>query len=521
MKKTLFLLFIYAVSAQVFGQLPDNSVHITWGEEFQEHKENSLNKIVGEDATGLYVVKENKGDYLLEFFGQGLKPIKSVEINLKKFGSKRKFEDIILFADKLCLLSSEFKLSKMTKYYYLQTVDKSSLLPNNDEFLVKSFKMKGYYLKHETLFNFSISDDKTKLLVYYDTPHDKLGIEKFGFVVLDKNMEEISSDFKNLSIKDNLFEIQRYKTDNNGDVFLLGKEYKDKHRDSRNGLPNFSYRLFANFGNGTELIDKELSLPGKYITDAQLMLLPDGKLVVTGFYSNEGTSSIFGSFYFEIDNQTHEITVAITEPMGIDLVTQNLKDREEEKLRKDDEKGENPEMSSYEIRDVLKTDDGGLILMGEQFFEEDKSSDSPSSGSHIKFVYNYNNILVLKMNAEGKVLWREKIGKWQKTINDNGYYSSYAWAFANGKLYCLFNDDPRNIENDGSGKNYNFKGKLESLAVLVRIGPDGGQERGILSVSMPQGILICPTESIQVNEGELIIFGNWKKNQHFARLVFQ
>jgi hypothetical protein len=518
MKESMIFLFLIVISFNTFSQYENDLIDIVWGAELHEDKNSSLEKIIGSDDSGFYALKKYKGDYFLEHFDRELTRIKSVEINLKKFGSKRRFEDIILFADKLCLLSSEIRVSKMTKKFYLQTVNNLSLLPNDDEFMVADFPLKGYYEKREELFNLVISENQSKLLVYYDTPHDKFGKEKFGFIVLNENLVEIRNDFMELPVKENLFEMERFKVDNDGNVFLLGKAYKDKRRDVRHGNPNFKFKLYVFYNHGKERAEKEISLPDKFITDIQMALLPEGNLVVAGFYSEEGTSSILGSFYIKIDKNTYETIATKTEELGIDLITENMKEREEKKTKKDADKGINVELFAYDIREFIITNDGGFILMGEQFYEEDKTIDGKYSDA-TKIHYYYNDILALKMNIDGNVVWREKIGKRQETVNDNGYYSSFTYTIKNNNIYYIFNDNPKNIEYNGSGKIYNFKKNPDALTVVVKLSPEGGQVRKTLFASGQKDILISPSNSFVEHEGELIIFGKRRKNQQFARLI--
>ncbi|MCB0807101.1 MAG: hypothetical protein KDC05_14990 [Bacteroidales bacterium] len=400
------------------------------------------------------------------------------------------------------------------KYFYIQTLDKNNFVPNNDEFLVTDFKYKFYYLLQEELFTFVASPDSSKLLVYYDTPRDKSSREQFGFHVFDTELNVLWHEYKELLVNDLKYDIDRHVINNNGDVFLLGKTEK------RNKGSEFTIYAFYNRGEG--YTEYKVDFPGLITTEGQLSLSQDGKLICCGFYTRNDVDKIAGYWFVSFDTNTHEIVNSYHTEFDIDLITQNLTYKEEEKTRKKDEKGKNVDLANYEIRELIPATDGGYFLLGEQLIVQEKELLPAKHGDDpaIKIFYYYNDIVVLRLNSEGSLVWSQKIAKSQKSLNDGGYYSSYGVTSQNDNLYFVFNDNEKNLDYDGSGKVYTFRANQDDVAVVVKLDTEGAQKRTALFAIDKRDIVLRAKKCKEINSGEMIIYGEKKTTQRFARLIF-
>ena len=108
------------------------------------------------------------------------------------------------------------------------------------------------------------------------------------------------------------------------------------------------------------------------------------------------------------------------------------------------------------------------------------------------------------------------------SLCDGGFYSSYALTEFDDKLYFIFNDNPKNLFYKGEGKIYNFnKGKKESLVVLVELNMDGEQTREALFSMKAAEVIIRPKVCEQISKNQMILFGQKKKIQRFAKVTFE
>jgi hypothetical protein len=134
--------------------------------------------------------------------------------------------------------------------------------------------------------------------------------------------------------------------------------------------------------------------------------------------------------------------------------------------------------------------------------------------------YIYNDILTVKINPSGQIEWAQKIPKRQHSYDDGGFYSSYTMAIVKGRICFLYNDNPKNITYTGVGKVANYNPGKESIVVLASLTEKGELERKPLFTSADVEVITRPKVCEQIGGSEIILFGQRKKSQQFARITF-
>jgi hypothetical protein len=328
-----------------------------------------------------------------------------------------------------------------------------------------------------------------------------------------------------LPYKEDLFEVTDYEVDNFGNVHLLGIIFKEKRKEKRKGKPNYKYQVLSYRNQGDELIEYPIAISGKFLTDMQIAVNSNQDIICGGFYSVEGTFSIKGSYFLKVDGETKEIIEKSFKDFGIDFITQNMKKREEKKAKKKDEKGKNVELFEYDLDRIILRSDGGAVLVGEQYYVVVKTvttfDANGRSQTRTTYKYYYNDIIVVSVLPDGSIDWTEKIPKRQATINDGGFFSSYAMSVIGNKLYFVFNDNPKNLFYKGSGKLYNFNNSKGSLIVLVELNMEGKQTREALFSAKEAGILTRPKVCEQISSKEMVLFGQRKSTHQFVKITFK
>jgi hypothetical protein len=198
-----------------------------------------------------------------------------------------------------------------------------------------------------------------------------------------------------------------------------------------------------------------------------------------GFYSEKGTWSIRGTFFLRIDRATKTIVRQSFKEFDTDFITAYMTDKEEQKAtKKAERKGESLEMYEYEMRDNIKREDGGAVVVAEQYYmwvETIRTTNANGSVStRTVYHYVYNDIIVVSIAPSGDIEWNAKVPKRQHSTNDGGYYSSYAMTLKGGKIYLLFNDNGENLFLKDGDKVQQFEvtGK-DALVTLATIDEDG------------------------------------------------
>jgi hypothetical protein len=532
MKLLLGGIIVIAISLCSYAQDVEfkgtDKVSIEWGPELKAKKRSTLEDIIGFDDNNLYTIKfEGKGlmgkDYVLESYDHKLALGVSEDLDLDMTGRDRSLEFMLHLDDKLHLFTSRADTkTKMNSLYY-QNVDKESMTPNGKLIDIVQIDYSGHSKWNSGLYGYDLSRDSSKILIYYNLPYERGEAEKFGFKVYDNGMNELWSEEIILPYEDKLFSIEDYKVDNGGNVHLVGRLYKEVYKTKRRGNPNYTYQVLSYFDEGKNFKEYTISLDDRFLTDLQVAITDDQNIVCGGFYSDKGSFSIKGSYFLKVNGETKEIMHKSFKEFGIDFITQNMTERQEKNKKKKESKGKTVELYEYDLDDIVIRSDGGAMLIGEQYYWYTTTTTTTNSngGTSTTTIYHYvyNDIIVINIDPEGEIVWTEKIAKRQHTTNDNGFYSSYALAAVGSNLYFFFNDNPKNLEYTGSGKVYGMNGK-KSVVTMVELDSDGKQERESLFAAKDAEVMARPKVCEQISSKELILFGQKKKTQRFARIKF-
>ena len=532
MKKTLVLLLSFVLSLSLFSQTKTKKANILWGEEYKIPKKITLSGIIGYDNTGIYALKYSASlfggvKYYLDFIDNSMIRKNSEEINLEEENGKEKeYEFLINFHNKLMLFSSFNNQKDKTNYLFYQTMDKKALKPNLDIKKIAEISSEKGSRYNAGSFSYEISGDSSKLLIYYELPYQSGEKEKFGFKVYDPSMNELWTKDITLPYEDKLFGIEDYEIDNKGNVYILGILYKDKVKEKRHGQPNYSYLVLAYRNNGNDVTEYPIVIPGKFITDMQLTINETtGDIVCGGFYSDEGTFSIKGSYFLTVDKNSKNIKKESYNEFGIDFITQNMTEHKAKKVKKKADKGKNIEMYQYDLHELVKKDDGGAVLIGEQYYVKVVTTTYTDSQGHMRttttYYYFYNDIIVIDISPEGDILWTKKIPKKQITANDGGYFSSYALAVVNDKLYFIFNDNPKNLYETQAGKTSNFNLRKEALTVLVEMNNEGEFTREALFSDKNARVIVRPKVCQQISDNVIILFAERGTKEKYAKVTIK
>jgi hypothetical protein len=309
----------------------------------------------------------------------------------------------------------------------------------------KGWKRKGDFGVYQ-------SENRDFVCVNYEIPGNKEEKDKFGYVVLNSQLEIISEGDYELPYESRMVHISNSYLSNTGDFFLAAKVYKagesKKVFKSRNlldkvvlmqvtpdGLDEFELK----FTNGNKVYDLSFSSDNNRFMN------------FTGLYGNEKSTGIKGIFYFQLDFSKKKMLNESWSEFGKDFITDGWSDRQKEKADKKEKKGKGePALFEYDVRDIHTLADGSMIGMLEQYYVVVTSTTDPRTGATTTtYTYYYNDLIVYKINNKGDFDWMKKIKKTQISRNDYGFYSSIASYITNDKINIVFNDNLKNYDDRG------------------------------------------------------------------------
>lgn len=515
------------------AQTKTNKVTVTDGPE-NDAKRGYVVGMFGYDETGYYTLRWEKKTLLIEHLTSSMTVDRSVEApepTLDK--AKLGFVSAMQLGNQLFFFYSAFDSRAKTNTLYSQEVDKSTFLATGEltQVAQATFESRRSFMQTAAFsspFSIVVSEDKSHSMIV--TRNQGEGEEgktvEMKLTVYGEGMKVEWEQELKTEYDPELFTVTNLRLDDNGDVSIVGVEYAQKmtNKDIRRGnTPDYSYRLLRYTEKGTKYVNLPIELTGKFITDMRIETASNGKIVVAGFYSETGTTSIKGAFYMSVDPVTETVEVQQFTEFESEFITKNFTDREEKKAKKKEEKGEELEMFHYDMRNLILKEDGGATLIAEQYDFYVTTYTTYSNGksqTYTVYHYLYNDIIVVSFDNLGALQWKSKIPKRQVTQNDGGMYSSYTMAVVGDKLYFIFNDNPKNLFLPEGEAPYNFGGK-EIAVVLVEVDNVGKVTRELLFTTERGDAFVRPSLSEQTGDKEVILFSQKTKIFQYSKVTFK
>ncbi|MEI7595221.1 MAG: hypothetical protein WCK02_05685 [Bacteroidota bacterium] len=526
MKKAFLLALIISLFCQVgYSQIANKSgVTVTWGLKIKKTRD--VDNIIGSDDNGIYVLKHKKSDLIFEQYNiNNLILAKTAIFPLRASDKKENIESIFFMDNEMFLFTSFIDKTTKKNTLLARKIDKSTLSPTSKPVTIGQIDFGESRWGNRGSFDYHISNDQSKLLIYYNLPYKKGEKEKMGYIVFNKNLEKLWEKEASLPYEDQQFKVENYKVDNNGNVYLLGVYFKDKRASKKLGEANYGYKIFTYFDFGEKTDEYDLNFGDKFITDMQFDINVKMDFVCAGFYSEKGSYGMKGTFYMSIDHKTKQIMNKSSKEFSFAEITQNMSAKEMKKAEKRKMKGKKVELDDYDIDDIIMRSDGGALIIAEQYRVDVTTTTTTNAQGFTTttthYTYNYNDILVVNISPSGEIDWVQKIVKRQRTTDDGGYFSSYAKIIKGNKIYFIFNDNIKNIINPAEKGVYAFnKSKRKSIASIVELSADGSQTKSALFSSKEAQMMIRPKISGIINDNEMVLFGFWGRGQQIAKLTF-
>lgn len=519
--KTSFLPALLILFKLTIALGQDFDLKVKWGQEFKTPR-STLNDVVGHDATGFYAVHNRfrafgKVEYSLQHFDKSMNPGQVADLDIESGKRSGKITNLLHLKGKLLLFYSLDDAKAKVNSLFMDEIDKQTLQPKGVAKKIGEIDYAGKSKRNRGSFQYRVSRDSSKILLLYSLPYTEGQPEKFGFTVFDQQLNLIWTKDITMPYRDELYDFESFRVDNNGNAYLLGLVYKEKRREKRKGLPNYSYEILACRDNGNTVKQYPVSLDDRFLTDMQIEILDNQNIICAGFYSEKGKVSIRGTYFLRVDAASSAIVHKSFKEFGIDFITQNMSNREQRKAKRQEE----PELFEFDLDKLLIGKDGSAILIGEQYYVQAVTNTMRMAGggmtTQTTYHYYYNDIILVKFSATGEILWTQKVPKTQHTANDGGFYSSYCLVISKGRICFVFNDNPKNLEADETEKAKNYNPR-KSVVVLVSVDQAGNLTKQPVFNALDAEVIVRPKACKQISNGEVILYGQRKKTQQFASL---
>lgn len=492
---------------------------VEWSKRMRIDRSERYMEIVGSDSSSFYVFKDVKGSeaiFKLEQYNKSsLQLEREKEVNIPKVNGQQTFlEELIFINDRFYLFTSQVGESDAVKMAYGTEISKDG------EAIGETVRLDLFELgrkRNQIDVDVKLSSDSSSFLVYHNRPFSKQSDEIFSFRIFDFDFNLLYQKELSLPYKHQAYEISDYLFDGSSNIYMLSgmTPQKSESRVTRIGPENKRYVLLNYDFESNTLKEYDVSVKNKWINSVTFGVTPKGDLAIGGFYSNDFRFSISGTFYFLLDGASKAVKAQGLMPFSSDFLRKfgNSRDRDNQRLE------------DYFFDHFLLFENGEAILIAEQYYVSEMIRTDPATGYQtINYVYNYNDIIIVKINANGSIAWNVKVPKYQATTNDNGPYSSYALVWDHRKIHLLFNDHQDNFErlrNDPNAGLKSFGNVRRSVAALVTVNEDGKMKRQKLFDAKEVDTVLKPKIAFQSESNEIIIYGKKRRNFKFGRVQFE
>jgi hypothetical protein len=537
----LFSLLLLLSPVLLWAQWDDAPAELEWGARYSESRGSRVTKVVEVTPDAYYVLRQRPAGtfsypkVFIEQYNAEQKLVRSQPLELKYKGKRRAFQDVVKIGGRLYFFTSFLNEAQKINYLFYQTLN-NKLLPSRK--LTKVSQVPAANEGRPGNFNLLVSQDSSKVLIYSQLDSRNKEPKRFSLHVFDDQMQPIWDKKVTLPYNERQFEVEDYRLDDEGNVYLLGRQYLNGRRESRAGRANYQYNILAYVNSGEDKQEYRVEVGDKFISDLTFRRGNNGELVCAGFYSEQAADGAKGTCFFRINLESRKVYNVNFKEFDFGFRAQGLsgaKVRRAQRAEQENNQQREAELFRYSLDRLILRSDGGAVLVAEQYYVTEQFQrfqrnpffwgdpymwNDPMLNNQTDFVFHYNDIIVVNIRPDGSIEWASRIPKYQRTMNDGGYFSSYSMAVVKDRLYFVFNDNSRNFESDGSTQLFNYNPR-RSVIAIAELRKDGELSMYPLLSNQQSGIIARPKICRQVGSRRMVLYGERGRFYRFGELTFE
>lgn len=499
---------------------------IEWSE--MENSSGSMMAILPKEGKDFYALRYTGGVAMGSYkatYHADFKVSATGKIQLKVESGMANFEGVEVIGGKLIVFLSD-KLDGFN-HIYMQEYS-SECKPVGTAREIASYEIQKANARGS--FNVISSRNKEFFGVVWEIPGKREEKDRYGFKILDDELNEVSDGDYRLPFRGDLSNIGQYYLSNTGDYFISVTEYSpQEEKKIFKGYMNYKAMHILHI-TPEGINDFNLNLGGKRVEAMTLSSDNDRIFTITGIFGETGKAGVDGLFYQKLDFTKQVVLDEGFEYFTKDFIVQDWTDREKDRAERRQSRGwSGPQLYSYVMRQTEVLKDGSIVGSLEQYYVQEVAYNDPRT-SMIRTYFNYyfNDIIVFKVDAEGGFKWMKKINKYQVSTNDGGPYSSYARFIDQGKLCFIFNDHVKNYDETGNfiggTKIYpaNFSKKNNAVAI-VQIDLENGDigRKTFFDRKEIQALAIPKLFQVDYRSKGMLLYAVYGRKERFGVLSFK
>lgn len=440
---------------------------------------NSEVSIIAEDDKSIYtaeVLSKEQQVVISSYSSAGLQTQWSKTVPYNSIADNR-FETIVKHKDGFFLFTSTFhKESEQLRIDCSMLDNNANLL--GDPVLVHYVLSEGRELSPQ--FGVEVSADGNKFLIYFDPPFERKNTEPLSFRCYDIELDILWEKEILLPYSNHTIQVHQFGLDNAANLYMLSGR-KNINAFTKLSKPETGkHILFYYNPKENKLKEYDVTLKDKQIASVQMSFDAKSNIIIAGFYSSDYKMNINGTFFYNFGIAGGGVLAASFMPFK-GPVLERYKTSETQDYLPD-----------YYLKNIIPLSDGNTLLVGEQqYLTEEVLQDQMINTSRVETRHHFGNILVSKLEANGRHVWNAVVPKEQYSIDNDFSSYSYSSYLNNDGIQFLYNDQKENPEKfPATQKLSPWTGSGNSSTTISSIDKDGNvQLKSLFSNKEKQGLL--------------------------------
>lgn len=486
------------------GTAPPSAQTWRWGQEFRIRSNETPDAIIGRIGARYYSTRFrslpfSQDELALDMFsfpdlayagGITLLP-RNTYVEDGDLRALPEYEGIFILGNHIVLFLSAFDKNRTSQVLYGLRYDTLGQFLN----MVRLVETHNATRPNKGQFRLVPTLSQKNLWLILSHPQDKNDLEQFEFFLFNDSLQNLYRRTLTLPYKDRQFEMTDLLPDGENQLFMLGKVYPERPNRER-GLPDFEYSVLKLRISPPEEVQELVLRDAPYpVADLALARTKSG-LALCGFFARPASEGVAGTLLYSLAIDSLRVLRTAHMPFDKNFVQEALGEKKAPR---------NPMLSRFGLKEVVTGPEGDLFIVGEQFWMQEICVRDARGFLYCNYHYFYNSILVIHADTSGEIRNTYVIPKFQNSLDDDGYFLSYALAVNDSGLYFVFLDNPKNRQAEKPADYRDMNRPQKADAVLVQLGFGGGLQKKILFNAEAEGWTLRPKFSRQVGADEIMV----------------
>jgi hypothetical protein len=235
-------------------------------------------------------------------------------------------------------------------------------------------------------------------------------------------------------------------------------------------------------------------------------------MIVGGYYSNDFSFAVAGSFVFRISAGGLTLKNASYMALPKDFLSQFISGRELDRY---------PELADFFLDHMIIQDNGSILLIGEKYTLSERVNMDPVTGrTIIENLHHYDDIIIHNLMDNGKINWLGYIPKAQHSSLERDK-CGYNYFISKNDIRFYFNDHPDNfkaLQNNPRARIDSWNGSRSAVISEVVFDANGSTTRKNLVSHKAAGGVLIPGLSSEQTLGNIVLGLSQNKDYKFCIL---